>query len=1121
MQVLGVCRSGLLKLDTDMKAAKSCWGRFCRLHCGFLSVVMVLTLLGVGIPSVHADSATNAPYAVVSQLCPMLDSLTQAAASVAQSDRASASTQIGVTLSLADGLLSTIRSPDIAAALGSKSKTLLNRVSRLETQIMRAQSMVENPSIKNATALRSMVQAVSSGQQLKKLLLTAASSNTVVMLSEVSKSTTVLHYPGDSACFHVAVLNRTSDPSCGGVNVSVQSLGSAATDLPIIGGPVMSSATDFCLTMGPDAEMLQVTASTCDQTNSMLIYNYGTPRNKGPALATPRNLNASANTSDLIGLTWSYGGTGALGFKIERSTVAGTWTTVGVTSTGTTIYSDAGLTGETIYYYRVRAYDAKGYSAYSNVAVGTTSAADNNEATTNNLSGLGASVSNMPPDEFNGPFVSWANLKADYGAVGNGVADDTKALQAALNNLGTNGNASVLYIPAGTYLITSTATLQSRQHVSIIGADPSTTTLVWGGASGGVLLHLDGVAYGRYDRLTFNGQGTAGVLIDQSLTGYGEGQYFDTGNEYADDVFANAEYGIRGGNYDLGAAESSVLRCQFLGNSGAGIILKNYNALDWFIWESAFADNYDGVSNTPGDGYFHVIGCLFEHSANADIDIGDMGIFSARYNTSIGSAQFLTTEFAWANGGQITIQGNTIANTISNTAINIGTMGPILLIDNVIASGSSATGPAVVQNSYNSADMVAVGNTFTVNNPLSVTGGGTPSFVNVDNQTVALSSLSITHPVPPGALPNNHRMVFDVPVDSSASVIQAAINQAAALSGQRPVVHLPQGNYAITQTLVVPANVDVQIIGDGGTSLLYWSGAPGTNAVLQLAGPSRAILRDFGILGSGNSAGIEVDNTDQSGSRVYMEQAHLTRGETANLLVDQLDNTLVELHDFYPSQTVVAPATTGIGLEVIGGPSAANGDPLGGQTTVYAGASSGNYVSFGMSNGGRLLVNDTWDEEPDISTFALVSDQSVFTADNCRMALPTGGYTAQIENLSGLVSILGSQPDQTVGMFGNGTGTVWVAGNESHGPSNNYFTNAATSTVGVFTGNRWYNPSNGSDNVADQGTASAGLVRQMLAQLRSDKPLSQPTVLPVGVTDLRLYRMFIDSSATTDIHLFR
>jgi len=809
----------------------------------------------------------------------------------------------------------------------------------------------------------------------------------------------------------------------------------------------------------------------------------------------------SVASSPQITIRWNgssdSGGSGLAGYKVYRN-----GTLVGTTTA--TSYVDSGLSPSTQYCYTVAAYDNAGNSSSSSAqaCVSTSS----------------ATVPSLPADEFNGPFASWADLKANYGAVGNGMADDTSALQSALNDLGKSGHAAVLYIPAGTYRITSTVTLQSQQYVSIIGADPNTTTLKWGGATGGVLLHIDGVAYSRFDRLTFAGSGTAGVLVDQSLTGYSQGQYFDSGNEYADDVFQDATYGIRGGNNDLGAAESSVLRCQFLRHTGAGIILKNFNALDWFIWYCTFNDNYDGVSNNPGAGNFHVFGSLFQRSTNADIDIGNTGLFSFRYNTSIGSKQFFILPSSGSNGAELMFQGNTIADTTSDTAISIGTVGPVFLMDNVIASRSGATGAAVVQNASDVPDMVAVGNTFTVNNPMTVTGGsGTPRFINVDNQTVARSSLTITAPTLPGVLPNNSRTVFEVAAGSSGSAIQAAINQAAALSGQRPVVHLAQGTYAILSTLTVPANADIQIIGDGATTQLLWGGAQGTSPVIDLAGPSRAILRDFMIETYGKSVGIQVDNADQAGARIFMEQATLTRGITAGLLVDQLDNAVVELHDFYPSQTSIAPAVTGTGLKVVGGANAAAGKPLGGKTSVFAGATSNDYLTFEVISGGRLLVNDVWYEGPDASTFAHVADNSIFTVDNCRMALPQTGYSIQINNLSGKASVLDCQPDAPVGVLGTGNGTAWVAGNESHGPSS-YFTDTAGSTVGVFSDNRWYDTSYGSRSEADQGTADANLVRSMLAHIRSEKPLSQPDVLPSGLTDLRLYRVFVDN-AVTDIHL--
>jgi hypothetical protein len=65
------------------------------------------------------------------------------------------------------------------------------------------------------------------------------------------------------------------------------------------------------------------------------------------------------------------------------------------------------------------------------------------------------------------------------------------------------------------------------------------------------MLYLNDNTWSRFNRLTFNGQGTATVDVDQSWdnsTGY-----FDLGNEYADDVFENAGISFDAAIWAMGA----------------------------------------------------------------------------------------------------------------------------------------------------------------------------------------------------------------------------------------------------------------------------------------------------------------------------------------------------------------------------------------------------------------------------------------------------------------------------------------------------------------------------------------------------------------------------------------
>lgn len=85
--------------------------------------------------------------------------------------------------------------------------------------------------------------------------------------------------------------------------------------------------------------------------------------------AAPSGLSAVAASSSQINLIWTDNSSGETGFKIERKTGAGgTYSQIGTTGAGVTTYSSSGLTAETTYYYRVRAYNAAGDSSYSSEA---------------------------------------------------------------------------------------------------------------------------------------------------------------------------------------------------------------------------------------------------------------------------------------------------------------------------------------------------------------------------------------------------------------------------------------------------------------------------------------------------------------------------------------------------------------------------------------------------------------------------------------------------------------------------------------------------------------------------------------------------------------------------------
>ncbi len=88
--------------------------------------------------------------------------------------------------------------------------------------------------------------------------------------------------------------------------------------------------------------------------------------------AAPAGLTAVAVSRSQINLSWIDNSTDETGFKIERSQDGITFTQIGTVGSNVTAVANTGLSRRTTYYYRVRAYNAAGNSAYSNIASATT-----------------------------------------------------------------------------------------------------------------------------------------------------------------------------------------------------------------------------------------------------------------------------------------------------------------------------------------------------------------------------------------------------------------------------------------------------------------------------------------------------------------------------------------------------------------------------------------------------------------------------------------------------------------------------------------------------------------------------------------------------------------------------
>ena len=97
-----------------------------------------------------------------------------------------------------------------------------------------------------------------------------------------------------------------------------------------------------------------------------------TQANQAPA--APSNLRITSTANRALGLAWNDNSTNETGFQLERCTGATCTNFAQIAQPGAnvTTFNNTGLTRRTTYRYRIRAFNAGGSSAYSNIVNGTT-----------------------------------------------------------------------------------------------------------------------------------------------------------------------------------------------------------------------------------------------------------------------------------------------------------------------------------------------------------------------------------------------------------------------------------------------------------------------------------------------------------------------------------------------------------------------------------------------------------------------------------------------------------------------------------------------------------------------------------------------------------------------------
>ncbi len=221
-------------------------------------------------------------------------------------------------------------------------------------------------------------------------------------------------------------------------------------DGSFICGPAGGGSNDVSCTKGSVVDSFKIVPTS---TAAIPVGSGNGAATDTQAPSVPANLQATASSSTQIALSWSAAtdNLGVSGYKVYRNNAE-------IGSSTATTFSDSGLAPETSYTYTVTSLDAAGNVSASSVASAAITSATATSSTPVTPTEPVASTADAAATASCAPAPTSSlvvNVK-NKGAKGNGSANDTAAIQAAINQVA--GTGGTVLIPDGTYMINAAPT---------------------------------------------------------------------------------------------------------------------------------------------------------------------------------------------------------------------------------------------------------------------------------------------------------------------------------------------------------------------------------------------------------------------------------------------------------------------------------------------------------------------------------------------------------------------------------------------------------------------------------------------------------------------------------------